>query len=879
MRGLRASILRLAGLFRHNQRDREVAAEIDSHLQLHTDDNLRVGMTPEQARREAVLKLGGIEPAKEACRDRSTIPFFENLLQDLHFTMRQLKKNPGFTATAVLILTLGIASSVAIFAFVDAALIKPLPYREPSRLVALFESIPLGPRFHLSYPDYLDWKRLNKVFTSLDVYAPYGFTMSTPAGARQADGARVSDGFFRTLGVIPVLGRDFRPGEDLPAAPRTVLLSYAAWQKRYGGRPDVLGKTVILDGAVNTIIGVLPPDFHFAPAEPAEFWTTLHDANKCRGCHGLYGVARLKPGVAFQTALADMKSIATQLEKQYPDSNRDQGAYLLPLPDVIVGDIRPVLIMLLSGAGLLLLIATVNVASLLLVRAQSRKRETAIRGALGASPARLRRQFVTEGLALAGIGSVLGLIAAYWAMQSLSSLIPKDTLASMPYLRGIGLNFTVVIFACAISLTAGILFSLIPALNLSRPEMQQDLTEGGRGFASAMWRRFGAKFVVVELATAMVLLVGAGLLGKSFYRLLNVDTGLQPDHVATLRVGAEGASYSKDEQKLSLERRVVSRLATLPGVKSVGITNALPLGDGDGTTGFQVLGRPYHGEHNEVTYRQVSAGYFPTLQARLSRGRYFTEAEDASKPRVVIINQALASQYFSGEDPIGKRINYNGAPAKSAMEIIGIVKEIQEGQLDAPPRAAMYVPFNQNPTADFAVVVRTSQEEQSVLPALSAAIHQIDSGILVDNPATMKQRIHNSPSAYLHRSSAWLAGGFAAMALLLGVIGLYGVIAYSVSQRRREIGIRMALGAEQTAVYRLILKEAGCLTAAGIAIGLVCSLAAAAFMRGLLFGIRSWDPPTLITVAAALALSALLASYIPAHRAASVNPVEALRAE
>ena len=879
MKRLRAWAIRGAGLFRHKQRDREVVAEIDSNLQLHIDDNLRAGMNPEQARRAALLKLGGVEPTKEACRDRSTIPFFENLLQDLHFAMRQLKKNPGFTATAVLILTLGIASSVAIFAFVDAALIKPLPYREPSRLVALFESIPLGPRFHLSYPDYLDWKRLNKVFSSLDVYTPNGFTMSTATGAQQADGARVSDGFFRTLGVTPVLGRDFWPGEDLPAAPRTVLLSYAAWQKRYGGRPDVLGKTVILDGHVNTIIGVLPPDFHFAPAEPAEFWATLHDASKCRGCHGLYGVARLKPGVAFQTAVADMKSIAKQLEKQYPDSNRDQGAYLLPLSDVIVGDIRPVLLMLLSGAGLLLLIATVNVASLLLVRAQSRKRETAIRGALGASPARLRRQFITEGLVLAGIGSALGLIAAYWSMQLLSGLIPKDMLASMPYLRGLSLNGTVVAFACAISLIAGILFSLIPAMNLSRGDMQEDLTEGGRGFANAMWRRFGARFVVVELATAMVLLVGAGLLGKSFYRLLQADTGLEPDHVATLRMGAQGASYSKDEQIISLERRVTAAIARLPGVKSVGITNQLPLGDADGTTQFVVLGRPYHGEHNEVTYRRVSAGYFPTLQARLSRGRYFTEAEDASKPRVVIINQALASQYFRGENPIGKRINYNGAPAKSAMEIIGIVNEIQEGQLDAPPRAAMYVPFNQNPTGDFAVLVRTSQAEQSLLPTLAATVHQIDPGILVDNTSTMKHRIHDSPSAYLHRSSAWLAGGFAAMALLLGVIGLYGVIAYSVSQRRREIGIRMALGAERLSVYRLILKEAGWLTAAGIAIGLVCSLAAAALIRGLLFDIHSWDPPTLVTVAAVLALSALLASYIPAHRAASVNPVEALRAE
>jgi predicted permease len=572
-----------------------------------------------------------------------------------------------------------------------------------------------------------------------------------------------------------------------------------------------------------------------------------------------------------------MKAIAQQLEKQYPDSNREQAAYMLPLTEVIVGDIRPILLMLLSGAGLLLLIACVNVASLLLVRAESRKREIAVRGAMGASRARLVRQFVTEGLLLMAVGAVLGCTAASWVMQALTRLIPKDILASMPYLQGLHLNARAVAFACAVSLLSGLLFAFIPTLRMSLSEMREGLTEGGRGAAGTTWRRLGSNLVVIELATAMVLLVCAGLLSKSFYRLLHVDTGLQPDHLSTLQVSAPAAGYEKDEQTLALERQVISRITALPGVKSIGIADRLPLGDGDGTSGFRVVGRPYHGEHNEVVHRSVSSGYFATLQARLARGRYFTEAEDASKPRVVIINRAMARQYFPGEDPVGRQITYDDNSPH--LEIVGIVDDIQEGQLDMAARGAMYVPFNQEPRRYFSMIVRTSQTEQSLLPAMAAAVHQIDPGISTFGAVTMQEKIHDSPSAYLHRTSAWLVGGFAGMALLLGVVGLYGVIAYSVSQRTREIGVRMALGAQRSSVYGLILKEAGWLTVVGIAIGLACSVAAAVLMRKLLFGVHSWDVPTLAAVAVVLGVSALLASYIPARRAASVNPVEALRAE
>ena len=745
----------------------------------------------------------------------------------------------------------------------------------------LFESNSLGARFHLSYLDYLDYQRENKVFTSLDVYAPYGFMLRTPTGVQAADGTRVSAGFFRTLGVTPVLGRNFRAAEDQPSAPRAVLLSYAAWQRRYGGRSNVLGQTVVLDDIPAVIVGVLPREFHFAPAGPSDFWETdsaTRDCEKQRVCHNLIGVARLKPGVSFAAAYADFKTIGQQLERQFPHADRGRGSFMMTLTDVIVGDIRPILWVLLGGAALLLLIAAVNVASLLLVRAESRKREMAVRGALGASRARLVRQFVTEGVVLALFAGVLGTGSAYLAMRFFAGLIPRNVLAGMPYLQHLGLNPHVLAFAVLISFAGAVLFSLLPALRVSLSDLREGLTQGGHGFAGTVWRRFGSHLVVVELTLAVVLLVCAGLLGKSLYRLLHVDTGLQPDHLATLQVGAEGPGYAKDPQLIALEREILPLLARLPGVKSVALTSDLPLGDGDGTGVIKVAGRPDHGEHNEVVNRRASSGYFSTLQAQLERGRYFADDEDASKPLVAVINQHLAKQFFPGEDAVGRQIFFEGTP-QSPIEIVGVVNDIQEGQLDAAPRSALYLPFNQGAPSEFAVLLRTSQGDDSMLGEAAAAIHRVDPGLAVYDPMTMSERLHDSPAASLHRASAWLVGGFAALALLLSVVGLYGVVAYSVSRRTREIGVRMALGAQRSVIYRLILREAGGLAATGIGAGLVCSLAATTLMRKLLFAVHAWDLPTLGTVAVALALAAVLASYLPARRAASVNPTEALHAE
>jgi len=808
-------------------------------------------------------------------------------IQDLRFAFGQFKKNPGFALTAILMLTLGIGASVAIFAFVDAALIKPLPYANPNRLLDVTESAgALFPRANLSYPDYLDWKRMNTVFSSLDVYRYAGYLLRTGDGTQPVPGTRVSDGFFRTLGVVPILGRDFYAGEDLPSGPRSVMISYSTWQRRYQGRKNVIGETVSLSGIPYTIIGILPESFQFAPRGGSEFWATLHSVDGCdirRSCHSLYGVGRLKDGVTLETARAQMISIASQLEKQYPGSNRGQGASVMPLYNAIVGDIRPILLALLGGAGLLLLIACINVSSLLLVRSESRKREIAVRGALGASPSRLVRQFLTESILLVTAGSLLGLAAASTAIQVLLRLIPKEMMRGMPYLLGLGINLRVVAFAAAVSLLAAALFSLTPILRLastgSGSEMRIGLAEGSRGSSGAIWRRFGANLVVLELAIAVVLLVGAGLLGKSFYRLLHVDLNFNPDHLATVEVELPQVGYEKDQQQAQIQQEVLRNVAALPGVQSVGATAVLPVSCNCDTDWIRFEGRPYNGIHNEVNEREISPGYFTAIQAKLLTGRMFTEAEDASKPLVVVINKSLARKYFPGQDPIGRRIGDTDLAPKSMKTIIGIVDDVKESSLDAETWPAVYYPFAQNPDRYFILAVRTSQNEASILPEIDAAIRKVDPGIGTEGESTMLQYIGGSQTAYLHRSAAWLVGGFAALALLLGVIGIYGVIAYSVSQRTREIGVRMALGAQRASVYQLILKEAGLLTFFGIAAGLLCSIGAATLIRGLLFGVHAWDLSTLGAVAAVLGISAMLASFVPARRAASVNPVDALRAE
>jgi predicted permease len=866
-------------------RRKQFGGELDEEMQFHREQVAREleeqGMSREDARYAAMRQFGNATRLRE--KSHEVMGFrIETVAQDVRFALRQMRRNLGFAVTAVLMLALGMGASTAIFGFVDAALIRPLPYAQPNRLVDVDESAAVFPRSNLSRDDYEDWKRMNTSLQSLDVYNGTGFLLEMGPVSEPVPAARVSAGFFRTLGVEPILGRNFRAGEDQPGRLKIVMLPYGTWKSRLGGRRDVVGQTVNLSGDVYTIVGVLPRSFSFAPRANAEFWVPLLDKNSCeqrRSCHDFDGVARLRDGVTERAALADLKNIAAQLAIQYPGSNKDQGASVQPLAELIVGQVRPVLLTLLAGAGLLLLIACVNVASLLLVRAEKRRREIAVRGALGATPARLVRQFVTEGLLLATAGCGCGILVAGWLMTLLKHVVPKTIADGMPFLQDVGLNEHTALFATGVAVMAAALLAVIPVMRMSLRDLHEGLAEGTRGAAGRLWRRLGANLVVVELAVAVVLLSGAGLLGKSLYRLLHVELGFDDTHLATAYVMATGTGYAKPEQRMELYREIDRRLRTLPGVTSVGISTDLPIQCDCDTDWIRIPGRPFHGEHNEVLERDIDPGYLTTLRAKLLRGRMFTDLDDAQHPRVTIINESLARKYFPGEDPLGKTIGNGSLDPNATREVVGVIADVREGALDDPAWPAEYFSIYHGPETNFSVVVRTSGDEWALLPEMVKALRAIQPDPGVYNEITMADQANASPSAMLHRFATWLVGGFAAMALVLCVVGLYGVVAYSVSQRTREIGIRMALGAERSAVHRLILRESGGLAALGIATGLCAAVAAAALMKSLLFGVETWDLPTLAAVTAVLVASALVASFLPARRAARVNPVEALRAE
>lgn len=872
---------KLSRLFRRDRFRSELDEEMAFHRAEAEKDLIAIGMSSEAARRVAAVRFGNRTSLGEESQE--IVGFrAETVAQDLRFALRQMRKNPGFALTAILILALGMGVSVAIFGFVDAALLEPLPYGAPDRLMSVDENSAMFPRSNLSRDDYEDWKRLNRSFSAIEVYTGMGYLLHTASGTEPVPGARVSDGFFRTLGVKPMLGRDFLPGEDRPGQSKIVILPYGTWLKRYGGRNDVIGQSVTLSGDAYTIVGVLPREFSFAPRGNAQFWIPLLDKNGCeqrRSCHNLDGIGRLRDGVSPAAALEEMKAIAAQLEKQYPGSNHGQGASVFSLSELIVGQVRPILLTLLAGAGLLLLIACVNVASLLLVRSENRRREIAVRGALGATPVRLMRQFITEGLLLAAAGSFAGGLVSVWIMSLLKRLVPKVMADAMPYLAGVGTNAHTVIFIAGIALGAALLMAATPTMRLSFQRIRDGLGDGDRGAASRFWRRMGANLVVVELVIAVVLLVGAGLLGRSFYQLLHVETGFDVTHIATVQVMASPSAYAKSEQRVTLLREIARRVSSLPGVQSAGFTSDLPLQCNCDTDWIRIVGKPFHGEHNEVDERDVSPNYLQTLKARLVRGRLITEDDDASKPKVIVINEALARKYFPGEDPIGQKIGNGALEPTSIREIIGVVADVREGALDADIWPTEYEAIYQGPDNFFAMAVRTSQDEKSMLPVLVSTLHQVDPNLGVYGEQTMRQQMDSTQAALMHSFSTWLVGGFAAMALVLSVVGLYGVVAFSVSQRTREIGVRMALGAQRSSVYQMVMRQAGWLTSIGIIVGLLCAVGASMTMRKVLFGVAAWDVWTLTAVSIVLGCASLLASFLPARRAASVNPCDALRAE
>ena len=860
-------------------------ADLDEEMAFHREqvekDLIADGMAPSSAHTVAARQFGNAAHLRD--ESHRIVAFqWETVGQDLRFALRQFRQNPGFALTAIFILAVGMGVSVAIFAFADAAVIQPLPYTAPDRLMDVAENGAMLQRSNLSRADYEDWKRLNHSFSSLEAYGGSGYLLQTPSGSQPVPAARVTDGFFHTLGVKPMLGRDFLPGEDRPGGAKVVMVAYGAWVKRFGSRSEIVSKSVVLDGTAYTVVGVLPREFEFAPRANAEFFVPLLDKNQCeqrRSCHNLFGVGRLREGVTPKAALDEMKAIAAQLEIQFPGSNKGQGAVVQPLSEIIVGPMRPIMLTLLAASALLLLIASVNVASLLLVRSESRRREIAVRGALGATPARISRQFVTEAFLLGLLGCAAGLLVANGTMQVLTSLIPKTMAQNLPFLERVGIHWREAFYCAIIALLSSALLAVTPILRLSFLDVRDALSDGNRSVAGRFWRRMGANLVVVELSLAVILLVGAGLLSKSFFRLLQVDLGFDATHLATVQVVAPPTAYSKPEQQVALFRELGRRLSALPGVESFGLTTDLPIQCNCNTDWIRIVGKPFHGEHNEVNERDVSPGYLQTLKAQLIRGRFFTDDDTASKSNKIIINQKLADKYFPGEDPIGKTIANGGLDPKSMREIIGVVGNVREGGLDDELWPTEYEALYQSPGNFIAIAVRTVGDEKAILPSLIKVVREVDPTLGTFGELTMKDQMNTTASALIHQTAMWLVDGFAAIALVLAVVGLYGVVAYSVGQRTREIGVRMALGAQRGTVYGMVMRQAGWLTALGVGIGVACAVGAAMLGSKMLFAVAAWDIPTLAIVAAVLAAASLAASFLPAHRAASVNPIEALRTE
>jgi macrolide transport system ATP-binding/permease protein len=869
----------LRQLVSRRRRYDELSESIREHLDEKIADLMDRGMSRDEAERAARREFGNATLIEERSREVWMWPTFESILADFRFALRQLRKAPGFALTAILVLALGIAASVSIFAFINAAILKPLPYQAPSRLVAVSGSTASCPYCSLSYPDYRDWKRANAVFRSFEVWGYDAYLWRSPAGAVALRVGRVSGGFFQTLGVTPILGRLFSSADGAPAGPPTVVLPYGTWKRLFGGRADIVGQTITLDNQDYTVIGVLPRQFQFAP-RAAELWVTIHDLGSCdkdRSCREVYGIARLKEGVSVSAALANMRAIAAQLQKQYPQSNHGQDAFVVPFSQYITGDIRPILLILLAGAVLLLLIACVNIASLLLARAENRRLEMAVRGALGASVARLTRQLVIEAALLVALSVSCGLAAAWGAVQLLAALIPERVLRGMPYFQSIGFDHRVFFFVAAVSLVALAVCTVAPVSRLSIAELHAGLASGARSSSTA-WKRFGSNLVVVELTFAIVLLAAAGLLAKSFYRILHVDLNFNPSHLATLEIDAN-TDYSTAARQLALSHSLIETVSAVPGVQSAAIVNSLPVTCNCSASPYRVLGQPWSGTQQSADSRTVSTEYFATLQARLLSGRSFAESDDASHPLVAVINQDMAQRFFPGQDPIGQTIGDQSLSPASLHRVIGVIGNIREGALNDPTFPAVYFPVQQSPSDYFFLVTRTTQPPAAALPALVSAIRKLDPGIGVRNEFTMTEHIHAGQASYLHSSAAWLVGGFAACALLLGVIGLYGVIAYSVSQRTSEIGIRMALGAERSSIGRLILGEAAHLVLLGLFFGIAVSFLSGRFLRTLLFGVSAWDLSTLAAVSATLAIAALVAAWFPARRAAAIDPMQALRNE
>jgi predicted permease len=877
---------RILGWFSRKRADQDFEQELRAHLEMLTQENMQRGMTHEEASRAARIRLGGVTQLHETNRELRGLPMLETFLRDVRYAFRTLQKSPGFAAVAILTLALGIGANTAIFTVVHAALFKPLPYANPQGLVMMGEArlADDAASFHVSYPDYIDWVRNTKRFESLAGFSGAGFTVTGTGGFPQfVDGAQITTNFFSTLGVAPMLGRDFAAEDQVPQHPKAAILSYEFWRNNCNGDPQIVGRTIKLDNNDVVVVGVLAQKFEFAPAGSPALWVPLQLNNEFetrRNLRWLSVIGRLESHVNFNQARSEMQTITKQLSDAYPEQNGKLFVVMKDLREQIRGEVRPLLLIVFGSVAFVLLIACANVANLLMVRAAGRRREFAIRAALGASRGNLIRQSLTESLLLSTVGGILGFAVAMWSVPLLTAAIPTPILNGMPYLRDIHPSLAMLAFLFGVVVLTGLFFGVAPAMQNSDVRVSDALKEESRGSHSATKSHLRDVIVVAEIAFSLVLLVGAGLLVRSLGALLHHDRGFDSDNLMTFAIYLPTASYPDDPSAVRFVNAMTNRIRALPGVQAADEVRALPLAGSNGSIRFVVEGRPVAaGQEDECDINGDTPGYFSTTKIPLVSGRFFNNSDDvAGKPDNVIVSQAFAKRFFSGENPIGKRIRFTFSEKQPLREIVGVVGDVAQ-DLDGPWEPMIYLPFEQDANSFFNYVVRTSANPASVLNEIRGVIHDADPQLALIQPLTMDQIIAQSPSVFRRRYPSYLVGSFAILALILGTIGLYGLISYSVSQRTREIGIRIAIGAERGDILRLVLSHGIRLILIGLVAGTVASLGLTRLMNSLLYAVGANDPLTFVGVAILLALVALLACYVPARRATRVDPIVALRYE
>jgi putative ABC transport system permease protein len=874
--------LRLRSLLRRGQVERELDEEFRYHLERQIEENINKGMTAGDARNAALRAMGGIEQQKERCRDMRRVNFIEDLAQDLRYGARVLIKSPVFTTVAVLSLALGIGANTAIFSVVNGLLFRPLPYPDSQRIVAIWhtppqESFPGLDKFSVSPANYLDWKSQSDAFEQMAVFGYAGFSLSSGNDPVAVTGAFVSSDFFSVLRANVSQGRAFQAEEEQPGRDRVVVVSHKLWQRAFGANPNLIGQTLTLNSQTFTVIGIMPAGFEF-PRE-AELWAPLAWDDKereTRSIHDYQVIARLKPDTSLAQAQAQMRTISSRLEQQYPEADKGWGAVVIPLQEDLIGDIRPALLVLFSAVGFVLLIACANVANLMLARGANRQKEIAIRIALGAGRARIVRQLLSESVLLATIGGLLGLLLAVWG----SGLLVRLSADSLPNPGEIGIDGWTLGFTLLVSLGAGIAAGIAPAFQFTKADTSETLKQGtGRTGGSSVKQGTRKALVICEVALSLILLIGAGLMIRSFWKLQHVDPGCNITNTLTMSIGLSSIKYSDPHQQAAFFDRALEQVGALPGVVSAAATTTVPLAGSGSTQPFTIEGRPESAvaEQPMALMRYISPDYFRAMGIPLRQGRFFSDQDREGSVPVIIISEAMARQFWPGQDPIGRRLTPSFHHQQGPREVVGVVGDVKAQGLDAEASAMMYVPYKQAPRPYMTLVARTASDPQNSIQAISKAIYSLDKEQAITNVRTMEQTLADSISG--RRFNMMLLIVFAALALVLAAVGVYGVMNYAVALRRRELGIRIALGAQAGDVLRLVLGQGLMLTLAGIGAGLAAAYGLTRLMASLLYGVTATDFLTFFIVSGTLVAVGLLASYLPARRATKVDPMIALRAE